>query len=462
MKGFLRRRSLRVRITLTYVVGAAVLAGVLSFGTFFAARTLLQSQRVTASTRQTVFGLLFSREFVGTDPSKAQRVVQLLQSREGLDAMVTEQDGTWFSSALSLTPDAIPDGLRALVGQERLGYQFTRIRGDRYLVYGAPLPPPGVDVYLFYTLADLDQTLSVLARVLIVVSVAVVGVAAAVAQRVSRRILQPLVAVSEAAQRVAEGLLETRLDAPSADELGLLAASFNEMASALQEMLLRERRFVASLSHELRTPLSTLDTTSQLLAAHRDELTESGREAVDLVVEDVHELRRMVEDLLEVSELDAGTAQLRWEEVDLRALTEAVVHRQRRDVPIEGPAVATITDKARMERIVGNLLDNAFEHGEGRTVRIRLSSSQGACLIAVSDEGPGITEEDAVRIFDRFYKADASRSRERGGVGLGLAIALQNARLLGGTIEVASAPGAGSTFVLRVPARGHEPVEVSG
>ena len=462
MKGFLRRRSLRVRITLTYVVGAAALAGVLGLGTFVAARTVLQNQRVTASTRQTVFGLLFAREFVGTDPGKAQRVVQLLQTREGLDAMVTQGTGTWFASAISLTPDAIPQGLRTLVERERLGYQVTRIRGERYLIYGAPLPPAGVDLYLLYSLSDLDQTLSVLARVLLIVSLVVVAVAAGLALRVSRRILQPLAAVSEAAQRVAEGLLETRVDAPSADELGVLAASFNEMASALQEMLQRERRFVAGLSHELRTPLSTLDTTSRLLASHRDELSDAGREAVDLVVEDVHELRRLVEDLLEVSELDAGSAQVRREEVDLRALAQALVRRHRRDVAIDGPSLTAFTDKARVERILGNLLDNAFDHGEGRAVRVRIWREGERCLVGVSDEGPGLDRRDAARIFDRFYKADASRTRERGGVGLGLAIASQNAGLLGGTIDVISSPGAGATFVLKIPVGAREPAEVSG
>lgn len=456
MRALLRRQSLGVRITLTYVAVAAGVAIVLSVGTFAAVRTILDNQRVTSATRQTILGLLFAREFVGGEPERLQRVVSLLQAREGLEAMVTE-GSTWFSSAIPLTPDVVPPELRELVAQERLSYQYGEVEGARTLVFGAPLPPAGVDLYLFYSLRDIDETLSLLARTLFIVSVAGVVVASLLALRVGRRILLPLAAVSSAAQRVAEGLLETRVEAPSEDELGVLAASFNEMASALQEMIGRERRFVANVSHELRTPLATLEATSGLIAGHRDELSPAGREAVDLIVEDVSGLRRLVEELLEVSELDAGRAHVAWEEVELRALSEAMVRRRRRDVPIEGDAVVTFADKARLDRVLGNLLDNAYAHGGGEGVRLEVGRDDGWCHVRVRDRGPGIAPEDLPRVFDRFFKTDASRSREQGGVGLGLALALENARLMGGTIEVESGPEGGATFTLRLPVRAGPP-----
>jgi two-component system sensor histidine kinase MtrB len=352
----------------------------------------------------------------------------------------------------------VPPALRELVEQEKLGYQFTTIDETRTLVFGAPLPPEGVDLYLFYPLADIDETLSLLARVLFVVGVAGLVVASLLALRVSRRILLPLGAVSAAAHRVAEGLLETRVEAPSEDELGVLAASFNEMASALQEMIVRERRFVANVSHELRTPLATLEATSGLIAAHRDELSAPGREAVDLIVEDVSGLRRLVEELLEVSELDAGRAKVAWEEVELRALAQAIMRRRRReDVPVIGEPVSTFADKARLDRVLGNLVDNALEHGRGEGVRLEIGRDDGACHVTVRDRGPGIPAEDLPRVFERFFKADSARSREQGGVGLGLALALENARLMGGTIDVESEPEGGSTFTLRLPMRSAPP-----
>jgi two-component system, OmpR family, sensor histidine kinase BaeS len=137
----------------------------------------------------------------------------------------------------------------------------------------------------------------------------------------------------------------------------------------------------------------------------------------------------------------------------------AVARRRRLDTSTEGPDVVTFTDKARLERILGNLVDNAVEHGLGRDLRLSVESLDGECAVAVSDSGPGIAQEDLPHLFERFYKADRSRSRERGGIGLGLAIAMQNARLLGGTIEATSAVGEGSTFILRLPVRDAPPEE---
>jgi two-component system sensor histidine kinase MtrB len=451
-----RRQSLRVRITLSFVVTAALLTLTLSTATFLSVRTVLENNRVSSSTRQTIFALLFAREFLSTNPEQAQRLVSLLQSREPFDAMVTSGDA-WFSTTISLTPALVPAGLQALVAGERLGYQFTHIGGERMVVFGTPLPPARTNLYVFYSVHDIDRTLALLARALAISGLAVVLVAAALAQRVSRRILRPLVGVSAAARQVAEGLLETRVDTATRDEVGTLAASFNQMANALQEMIQRERRFVAAVSHELRTPLAALHATSEVLAARRAELPPASREAVEMVAEDVNDLRHLVEELLEVSELDLQRAAVRWERIDLRALVAAVIAKRRKQVVPTGPAIVTYSDKARLERILGNLIDNAFDHGEGRDVRVTLGLNGVNCEVTVSDRGPGISSDDVPRLFERFYKADRSRTRGRGGIGLGLAIAGQNASLLGGTIQVRSSTGDGASFVVRLPLRTEPP-----
>jgi signal transduction histidine kinase len=440
------------------VAAAVALTLALSMATFLTVRTVLERSRVSSSTRQTVFALLFAREFIRANPDDMEGLVSLLQTRENFDAMVTTGDD-WFSTTLSLTPQAIPRGLNSLVTEERLGYQHAEVGDVRMLVFGAPLPPAGTDLYLFYPLNEIDRTMALLARVLAIAGVAVVAAAAVLAQRVSGRILRPLVGVSSAARLVAEGLLETRVQASSRDELGMLAASFNQMADALQDMINRERRFVAAVSHELRTPLAALHTTAELLAARRRELSPPTREAVDLIVEDVTALKRLIDELMEVSELDSQRAPVRWERVSLTSVAAAVVRRRRLPIPADGPDIVTFTDKARVERILGNLIDNATEHGQGQDVRLSLRRDDGECAVAVSDRGPGIGEKDLLHLFERFYKADRSRSRERGGIGLGLAIAMQNARLLGGTIEANSAIGEGSTFTLRLPLRDSPPEE---
>lgn len=454
----LRRQSLRLRITLTFVVAAAALAVVLATTTFFTVRSFLENQRVRASTRQTVFGLLFAREFFRDRPADPEELVSLLQIRGDFQTMVVMPDD-WFSTSLSLTPAVIPAGLADLVAEERLGHQITHLDRERTLAFGAPLPAPRTDLYLFYSLADIDQAMSVLARVLTVAGFAIVAAAALIAQRAGGRLIRPLGDVSAAAQRVAEGLLETRVPAAGRDEVGLLAESFNRMAAALEEMIQRERRFVASVSHELRTPISALRTASELLAAHREELQPAAREAAGLMVEDVANLQRLVEELMEVSEVDAGKAVVRWEPVDLRALAAAVVDSRRHDAAVEGDATVTVSDKARLERILSNLVDNAYEHGGGRGVRVRIAVEDGTCTVAVSDLGPGIPPEDLRHLFDRFFKADRSRTRERGGIGLGLTIAAENARLLGGTLEAASPAQGGAIFTLRIPRRDAPPEE---
>jgi two-component system sensor histidine kinase MtrB len=449
---FLRGIGLRTRILLTFILTAVLLSVVVSTATYTAVRSTLTNQRVTSSTRQTIFALLFAREFLGDDPAQVRRAVSLLRTREGFDALITTAD-SFFATTLSITPESIPPGLAEEVRRERLAYTTADPSGfGDALVFGAPLPPEGVNLYLFYSLGDVQRTLSLLARVLIVVSAIAVLVVGLVARRLSRRVIQPLAAVDSAARRVAEGLLETRVETQSDDdEVGSLASSFNQMAAALQRRIQQERRFVAAVSHELRTPLTTLQASTDVLRAHGEELSPSGREALGLVSEDVEGLSHLVQELLELSELEGGRRTVDAYPVDLRTLAETLVRRRRYDAKVLGPRVTVRSDKSSLERIVGNLLDNAYTHGEGRAVRVRTAEADGRAVLEVSDRGPGIPAEALPDIFERFTKADASRSRERGGIGLGLAIAHQNARLLGGRLEVGPAPGGGATFTLSLP-----------
>lgn len=445
----LRRRSLRFRITATFVLASALLAGALSVSTLAMVGRFLEDQRIRSSTRQTLFAVLFAREFLDPRPD-VEQLVSKLQIRQSFDAMATN-DRDWFSTSIGLTPDVVSPELKSLVSGEKLGYEIAAHGGRRVLVFGTPLPPRGVDLFLFFQLEDIDRTMSLLTRVLVASGLIVVGIAAVSARQVGRRILYPLSAVSRAAQRMAEGLLETRVDAVSADELGQLAASFNQMAEALHDIIQRERTFVAAVSHELRTPLAALHAAGEVVRRYRGVLPPEGAEALDLISEDLVALRELVDELMEVSELDSGRAVVRVEEFQLRAFVEALLARRRRSADVEGDDVVITTDKARLERIVGNLVDNAFVHGEGRDVRIRIGREAGHVLVRVSDHGPGIDEADQGRVFDRFYKPDRSRTRERGGVGLGLAIARESARILGGSLDVTSERGGGATFTVRLP-----------
>ena len=184
------------------------------------------------------------------------------------------------------------------------------------------------------------------------------------------------------------------------------------------------------------------------LGEQLDQMPPEARRPAELLVDDVARLRDLVEDLMEISRLDAGTQPVRPEQVDLASLvTSAVGARGWRDrLELETEEVVITSDPRRLERIVANLIGNALEHG-GRDVSVRVGRDGIGPFVEVADRGPGIAREDLPHLFDRFFKADRSRSGR--GTGLGLAIALENARLLDGEIDVWSETGVGTRFTLR-------------
>ncbi len=175
-------------------------------------------------------------------------------------------------------------------------------------------------------------------------------------------------------------------------------------------------------------------------------------EAADLVVDRSRHMVRLVLELMELTELDSGKATIRWEPVDLRALIVALLARRDRDATVTGDGV-TYADKARLDRILGNLIDNAYEHADGRGVEVSITTNATELVVAVTDLGPGIPSEDVPHLFESFFKTGRSRARERGSIGMGLPIAFENARLLGGAIQVETELDRGTTFALHLPLR---------
>jgi signal transduction histidine kinase len=217
---------------------------------------------------------------------------------------------------------------------------------------------------------------------------------------------------------------------------------------------------VSDVSHELRTPLTALNTAADVLDANNEGLNEPGRRAARLLVVESRRLASMVEDLMEISRFDARAAGMAWEPVDLGQLVRGALELRgwtdRVEVEDAGDgAVNTYADPRRLDAVVGNLVGNALEHG-GPPVRVTLGATGAEVSLTVTDAGPGIPPEHLDHVFERFYKADPSRSRG-GGSGLGLAIARENARLHGGDITVRSEPGRGTTFTCRIPRRSSAP-----
>ena len=449
---------LQRRLAITFALVAAVSTGMLALGTYLVVREARLDDAVDRSVEQTRANLLLASAVL-RQPLAQGESADLLAFYAGRSGFETGAitDGEWLSSTLSLARAHVPSGVQRLVQQGDLAFERVRIADTPYLVAGGRPPVAGTELYFFFSEEGLRRDLAQLRTILLVGWVVVVALAAAAGALVARRVLRPVAQASEAAHALAEGLLETRLPVTTDDELGVWAASFNEMAEALEEKIralseaqARERRFTADVAHELRTPLTALAGEAALLAEHLERIPQEARRPAELLVEDVGRLRRLVDELMEISRLDAGREDVRAEPVDLGLLATRLLRSRgwETSVVLDAEPVVVDTDPRRVERILSNLVENAVTHG-GHEVGMRIGRHGSDALVEVRDRGSGMTPEQLAQAFERFYKADPARAGR--GSGLGLAIALENARLLGGGIDAWSEPGDGSRFTLRLP-----------
>jgi two-component system sensor histidine kinase MtrB len=449
---------LRRRLTIAFVLVAGISAGALALGSYLLVRQTRLGDSLSRSKTEALRELRAAGDVVAHAPSGAFDVQNLLAGPESSDihALLVAGSGAPTPSVPSVDP-SIPNDLRTLVGQGQLAYRRITFGGSHYLMIGSRIPGSLDQLYLLFSEQSVYHDLDRLRDVLLVGWGAVVLLAALVGRALARGTLEPVGRASEAARHIAEGLLDTRLEESGEDEFGAWAASFNRMAEALEakvealsEAQARERRFTSDVAHELRTPVAALVGEASLLREHLDRIPEDARRPAELIVQDVGRLRRLVEELMEVSRLDAGREPIQTETVDIEALIGAVVRSRGWGdrVVIETDGGTLSTDRRRLERVVANLVGNAIEHG-GREVRVWAGRDAGRLAIEVNDRGPGISAEHLPHLFERFYKADPSRTGS--GSGLGLAIAAENVRLLGGDIEVRSEVGVGTQFRVLLP-----------
>ncbi|MFI6939506.1 ATP-binding protein [Streptomyces sp. NPDC050418] len=370
--------------------------------------------------------------------------------------------------------DAVNEPQQAASGGEatyRMFWQRTQLDGTPYLVGGTRVLGDGPTGYMLKSLAPEQKDLSSLAWSLgIATTLALIG-AALLAQAAATTVLKPVHRLGVAARRLGEGKLDTRLRVSGTDELAELSRTFNRTAESLEkkvaDMSAREessRRFVADMSHELRTPLTAITAVTEVLEEEEDSLDPMIAPAVRLVVSETRRLNDLVENLMEVTRFDAGTARLVLDHVDLAdqitACIDARAWLDAVDLDAERGIMARL-DPRRLDVILANLIGNALKHGGSPvrvSVRTELLEGEDGIVISVRDHGPGIPEEVLPHVFDRFYKASASRPRSEGS-GLGLSIALENAHIHGGEITAANSPDGGAVFTLRLPRDASDLVE---
>ncbi|MEU6013679.1 HAMP domain-containing sensor histidine kinase [Streptomyces sp. NPDC047515] len=474
--------GLRTRLVVTFVVVALISAVTATALAYRDARTAVLQRTQNAAVndlRERVTAV--AADF---DVPPDQRALSRFAAKvsDGIGArivVVRYQDLVAVSDSLADTEERITAELRAAV-RAGGGARFQRVvwRGEPYLVVGMPVRyadgdhrTSGLEVFAITDLrAERDDTAALLDSVRTGIA-PVVLLSAVLALLAAGTVLRPVRKLGRATRELAAGDLGSRVAVTGHDELADLARTFNESADALQasdaelrEQEAKARRFVADVSHELRTPLAAMTMVATVLEEDADQLPPDAARAARTVGAETARLARLVEDLMEISRFDAGAVRLNATETDLadtvraslalRGWTDRVRTRLQEDV-------RAVVDRRRIDVIVANLGGNALRHG-APPITVTLGTALAAdgewVTLEIADHGPGLPPGARERVFDRFYKADEARTRGAAddsgqGSGLGTAIALENARLHGGTIDVADGPRGGAVFTLRLPLR---------
>jgi signal transduction histidine kinase len=458
-------RGVRARLAGALVLLVAVTAAVLGIGASLFVDARLHQQTLADAANQARFDLTVivpGRQLLpqpteeditrsGLIDTFRQRGVETLVDLGGSGTVKSNDE---LDDLLERLPRDVP----ARVGRGELAFAWIDVAGTPRLVVGGLAPGGGPAFYFVRRVDAIQAAIDQLQLALLLGSLVLILLALLTARILARGILAPIEEAGETAERIERGDLLARVPVTSHDEFGTWADRFNRMADTLSETIRRleraqhqNRRFVADVSHELRTPLTALVAEASIVGEHLDDLPAESRRAAELLVADVGRLRTLVEELMELSRFDADAEQVALEKVDLGRLVETVRASRSpgsRLVPLASPVVVD-ADPRRLERILGNFLDNAKEHAGNADVEIAIEPTEEDIVISVSDRGPGVPPDRLEMIFDRFTKIDPSRSG--GSSGLGLAIAAEHAALMGGYLQAMNREGGGLRLELVLP-----------
>lgn len=452
---WLRKTPLRRRTALFGAFTGALTALLLAALTYSLTRSYMLEQREEVAANQVFANAqIFRGGIIQSRANVSTLVSQVRTETDGYAVVHLGAENAFYAQApLRFNQQDLPRDFRERVLKGDSGSQRFTFDDQPYVVYGISID--GADAHYFEALPqqELETTLQNIATTLAIGVVATAALAGLFAAWSTRRSLAPLRRMVEAAESLASGDMGKRLPEETDPDLESLVRSFNEMAEAVQDRLMREQRFTSDVSHELRSPITALRAAVDVLESRRDELPERSRQALDVVIGQIRRFDQMVLDLLELSRLDAGAGEMRIEDVHPVDTVRRIASRYGfGSVPVthhcENEIVAT--DPQRLERIVSNLLINARDHAGGPN-EIQVSLTHSGYRISVSDSGPGVTASERERIFERFARGSASRSRV--GTGLGLALVAEHARALGGRAWVEARDEGGAIFIVEFPTK---------
>jgi two-component system OmpR family sensor kinase len=361
------------------------------------------------------------------------------------------------------SPPVLPSELHA-------GGPFTADAADgngRYRVLASRDGRGGETTVVATPLDDVDATLRRLLLVELLVTAVVLLGLGALGLWVVRLGLRPLEEIEETAGAIAAGDLSRRVErAEPHTEVGRLGLALNAMLGQIEAAFearaaseRRLRRFVADASHELRTPLAAVRAYAELFTRGAAERPDDLARSMQGITRESERMSLLVDDLLLLARLDEGrpleAQPVQLDEVVAEAVETATTVDPDRPVSFEAEPTPVVGDRERLRQIVDNLLANVRSHTPPASpVRVRVGSHERHAVVEVADSGPGFADGDARRVFERFYRTDASRSRASGGVGLGLSIVAAVAEAHGGTASARSTPGEGATFTITLPLSG--------
>lgn len=392
-------------------------------------------------------------------------VVELIASDGTVsDAKVSALPGSDQPSARPVLPRTLPSA-----GTDNPVQPFTVAGSDGVTQFRMTDWPEnffqGQFIVLAIPLTPVQQTLNELLTRELVISMLVVGGTAVLAWLIIRIGLRPLQRMGATAGDIAAGDLGRRVEpATSKTEIGRLGLALNAMLSQIERAFeertaseRRLRRFIADASHELRTPLTSIRGYSEMLRRGASENPDDSELARRRIEEESVRMSTLVDDMLLIARLDQGRP-LEVKPVNLQAIAgdaaaDARAVAPQREIELDAPNPVTVAgDDTRLRQVVGNLMRNALVHTPSKSpIEIAVTTQNGTAHVSVADHGPGLRPEDLERIFEPFFRADPSRSRDSGGAGLGLSIVNAVVAAHGGRITVRETSGGGATFDVELP-----------
>ncbi|WP_375002821.1 MtrAB system histidine kinase MtrB [Aeromicrobium sp. CTD01-1L150] len=489
--GQLWRRSLQTRVVLSTLLLSALVVGLTGWALLTSVAERLAERRQEAVVAQAKSAFESAQAQLDAEV-ETQPAAQSQTLTELVDAVTrTDEPARVFDlvlegpltsgaeviprrSSVALADDAVPSDLQETVrGTPGVFWRYSDLTvlssGEDVptVVVGRQLQAPSTGetyaLYYLYSLAEQQATVDLVRQALLVGGPAMVLMVGGVAWLVSRQVLGPVRLARRVAERYAAGSLEQRMHVSGEDDIARLSTSFNQMAASLQNQIRRledlsrlQQRFVSDVSHELRTPLTTVQMASEVLHDERRRFDPKTARAAELLKGELDRFEELLSNLLDLSRFDAGAAQLELSDVDLaevarQTVQDPVASRLGVRVRVVGDRAAAVVeaDVRRVDRIVRNLVANAAKYSGSDVIEIEVGQRSDLASLVVRDFGVGLADDENLRVFDRFWRADPARAQ--GGTGLGLAIAREDAALHGGTLVAFGRSGRGAEFVLTLP-----------